>query len=1074
MVPPLGKSLTRFAHPSPALNPLEQGAEFGDYRIVECLANDLLGAFYRAERLSSGAGVGLFVLPRKVREDKGVLVRFESLVERLKKLDHPNLLHVHGGESIDGSLVLICEDVEGVNLDQYLSEYLRGDNPEPPPEPEAQEKASRPPFNSAASKENTTGEEEDAGHPEKNRGKPKNKEAKEERLTLDRTPVASEQPGLHFRTVKDLMEQAMAGIAEAHRHELDHMALIPRYLLRDVQGQIKIVGLGLMRMLGTDTFENLASSFIIPIEAKGRRRGMTLSQALSPELRAGKGFDRRSDIFGIAFCGYYLLTTQRPSLNRYEPPTDLVQGLPDRWDEFMARSLEPDPEKRYASAAMALQALHEINVWPEKESENPVRRQIDRIPLPNAVRERGKLVSLTVRLGLIGVVGVTVVGLFSYFLQALFMSETSVQRSLAMRAPPDRAPDFTLQITPQRAKVSFAKTNQTFVVTDGDLPLLVQPGRHRVSVEAPNHRPAYMWLDSETGARNPVNVNLEPIWGSVAIEGRPGTRVTAISLEDDQLLPLGTIPESGLMEVEGVLYAGTYAFRAELPDFRPRLFSEIELPLGETVRLAFDLEPLPAQVLITSVPSGAKVLLDDQFAGLTPLPLGDLTPGREYEFVLTLPGYRDASKTLRLAPNDNIQLSFGQLQPRTGEVAPTLLLDGREPTQAERRRLTLTLNGTAFPGDSAPIPHVPAGAYTLEVTHPDYLPYRQDIKVMDNRETAVTVDLRPRPARVELVSSTPAEIQLRVNGADVEPEDSGLYFVSPGEDQELEVRIRDHLTLRRTVSLAANEQLTWQFEPQRIPGPERGEGWLLPYLGIEFVWIDPGTTTMGSPPTEQARLPVEGPPTEVELTRGFWVGQHEVTQAEYQRVMGDNPSFFSGKPDHPVESVTYFEAREFCRRLTQTEATAGRLPEGYVYRLPTEAEWVRAVRAGTRTPFSFGDTADPDDGNFKAFYPREFAGEVASSDLYGTVSVGSYRPNPSGIFDGHGNVAEWVRDWFASRYPGGRKTDYTGPSDGNDRSVRGGSWQSSAPAARSAARDKAPPSLSSPAIGFRVVLAPEL
>ena len=121
---------------------------------------------------------------------------------------------------------------------------------------------------------------------------------------------------------------------------------------------------------------------------------------------------------------------------------------------------------------------------------------------------------------------------------------------------------------------------------------------------------------------------------------------------------------------------------------------------------------------------------------------------------------------------------------------------------------------------------------------------------------------------------------------------------------------------------------------------------------------------MGSPLPEQARLPVEGPRTFVEISKGFWIGVFEVSQSEYKAMAGTNPSRFQGARK-PVDKVSWDDAVAFCEKISRQEKAGGRLPEGYEYRLPTEAEWEYACRAGTESPFSFGDQADASFGNLK-------------------------------------------------------------------------------------------------------------
>jgi formylglycine-generating enzyme required for sulfatase activity len=211
----------------------------------------------------------------------------------------------------------------------------------------------------------------------------------------------------------------------------------------------------------------------------------------------------------------------------------------------------------------------------------------------------------------------------------------------------------------------------------------------------------------------------------------------------------------------------------------------------------------------------------------------------------------------------------------------------------------------------------------------------------------------------------------------------------------------------------------------------------------------------------------------VRFKQGFWVGVYEITQREYQAVEQSAPSFFEGQ-NRPVESISWFEAQEFCRSLTKIEREAGRLPEGYVYRLPTEAEWEYAARAGTDTPFFWGDRGDASLGQFNGVYPIDRSdGLRTPKGGYGTADVGQYPPNNFGLHDVHGNVREWTLDQFSSRLPGGSIVDPNPDRDGNRIAVRGGGWEDTAARARSAAREQSSADRTSNALGFRVVLGPE-
>lgn len=233
-----------------------------------------------------------------------------------------------------------------------------------------------------------------------------------------------------------------------------------------------------------------------------------------------------------------------------------------------------------------------------------------------------------------------------------------------------------------------------------------------------------------------------------------------------------------------------------------------------------------------------------------------------------------------------------------------------------------------------------------------------------------------------------------------------------------------------------------------------------------MVWIRPGSFVMGSPPVEKDRDLDEDPLTEVIFPLGFWMGKHEVTQREYEKVMTTNPSWFKGDSSRPVEQVSWDEAVAYCTRLTQMEFLSGRLPPGYAYRLPTEAEFEYACRAGTTTRFNYGDDLD---------YSQlpEYAWYSANSEQ-ASHPVGQKKPNGFGLYDMHGNVWEWCLDWYRERYPGGTVERPLGPATGQTRIFRGGGWDYHAHSCRSAYRNSVAPSQRRLYVGFRVVLAPVL
>lgn len=254
-------------------------------------------------------------------------------------------------------------------------------------------------------------------------------------------------------------------------------------------------------------------------------------------------------------------------------------------------------------------------------------------------------------------------------------------------------------------------------------------------------------------------------------------------------------------------------------------------------------------------------------------------------------------------------------------------------------------------------------------------------------------------------------------------------------------------------------------------------------LGMRLALIPPGRFVMGSPAEVEERFEDEGPQHAVEITRAFYLGVFPVTQGEYAQVMGTNPSWFSatggGKVEvrgldtrpFPVEQVSWEDAREFCRRLTEQDKT---MPAGHAYRLPSEAEWEYGCRGGdvSSLPFHVGNSLSSTQANFYGKCP--YGGAEIGPYLKRTCPVGSYRPNAFGLYDLHGNVAEWCADWYdEGYYAKSPATDPPGPSEGRSRVIRGGSWDCSGRRCRSAFRRGYVPGVRYVNLGFRVALYPK-
>ena len=256
--------------------------------------------------------------------------------------------------------------------------------------------------------------------------------------------------------------------------------------------------------------------------------------------------------------------------------------------------------------------------------------------------------------------------------------------------------------------------------------------------------------------------------------------------------------------------------------------------------------------------------------------------------------------------------------------------------------------------------------------------------------------------------------------------------------------------------------------------------------GPDMVYLEGVTFVMGSSDSEHERFTNE---LQHQVTISpFWINKYEVTQAEWMEVMGSNPSYFKGD-NLPVEMVSWYEVIEYCNkrsiqegltpaytidksRKDRNNTNTGKIDQRWVvtwnhtasgYRLPTEAEWEYAARAGTTTPFSTGESIATHQANYDGRYYNP-----TTAFLNTTTAVGNFAPNPWGLYDMHGNVYEWCWDWHGS-YSADTADDPTGAISGDHRIIRGGSWLNDERFLRSAYRGASTPSLRYNDLGFRVV-----
>jgi formylglycine-generating enzyme required for sulfatase activity len=356
------------------------------------------------------------------------------------------------------------------------------------------------------------------------------------------------------------------------------------------------------------------------------------------------------------------------------------------------------------------------------------------------------------------------------------------------------------------------------------------------------------------------------------------------------------------------------------------------------------------------------------------------------------------------------------------------------------------------PGDNKPIEIKvePDRPHKLRIRKDGFVAFTQDVELQSGKSAPIRVRLEP----VKIAAGKPAETQ---PAGQNKGEGGGVTVRKDREEvapEPLDCTGEGGLTAEQVkrVQQAWARHLGRQVEEEvEVAGGVK----------MTFVLVPPGKFLMGSPEGEEGRGSDETL-HRVTLTRPFYLGKYEVTQKQYEALIGTNPSQFKGE-DRPVEQVSWEEVRGYAERLTKKRA------DGHVYRLPTEAEWEYSCRGGrpSSQPFGIGNgrTLSSRQANFIGNFP--YGGADRGPYLKSTCAVGSYTANALGLFDMHGNVWEWCQDRYG-KYPQEDVTNPVGPSEGSNRVGRGGCWNYGGRHCRSAIRNGSESGDRLSSVGFRL------
>ncbi|MEO0508909.1 MAG: SUMF1/EgtB/PvdO family nonheme iron enzyme [Verrucomicrobiota bacterium] len=989
---------------------LKPGDSFGNFRVVKCICAGLITNYYHMQHIRDLHDVTVGIFHYRAAKDTKFLKRLEALQKKVKTLDHEGVPKVHDYTEIDGQACIFLDPIKGQTLSQYFDAH---------------------------------------GSPGKE--------------------------GMGVEITTRILAHLLGLLGYAHSHGLDHRDLDSDLIFIQEDGSVRVLGFGIKAALSIELFESIVSASVSPLFANKTVGRLNSFDIMSPEYQSGLPEDTRVDVYCAGVIGYWLLTGQKPEHPNLLMPTALVEGVPSRWDAFFTRILERNPDLRFQSCKMALLALKETDDEPESERAGVVQRQIDRMPVPKSIRARGELATRIYRLTVIGCIGLTLTALASFFLRVSFMEEKVYTKDVAQRIVEGQDSNLRIKVQPPVAKLVFKGFTESFIANEGLLELRVAPGKYEVRATAPHHFEDVQTIEiaaAEPGFVADLEFELKPAWTDIQIRSEPGASVSVVDTRDTEI-ELGFTNEEGIFFLKKGLFAGVYQIVVKKEGYQPTVLKNQELDSGEVSVIEVELAPLPASLAVRTTPTGARILINDIDVGLSPATVDDIIPSDQYLIVAQLDDYRAMDRRVEIRAGEDITVDFGELTRRSAEL--NIEIDFAGLSASESRLLhsdtVVTIGELRYPYNSAELKFIPEGEYMIHVEHAKYISKAVQLTLEDRDVKKLEFTLLPRPAEVQLVLPGNLEPAIRLNRKQIEF--TGEAVIIPAKEPvEFELRIQNYLTMVRKFVLEPNEKVTWNVTPVPIPGPTEGQTWTMPYFGFKFAWVPPGEFTMGSPMVEQGRLPNEGPKTKVTFTKGFWAGIYEVSQAEFREVVGRNPSEFRGA-DKPVDSVLWQEAVDFCKTLTRMEREAGRLPVGFVYRLPTEAEWEYAARGKTISPFHFGETADATSGNFRGIYPRELEGGQRASQTYGSESVGSYRPNAYGLYDVHGNISEWTLEVYNGRLDGGQVVDPAPRTGGKRFAVRGGSWEDFAVRVRSAVREDVRMDTESNAIGFRVFIAPE-
>jgi hypothetical protein len=1017
---------------------------FGRYTLKRLVGRGGMGVVWLADDDVLGEPVALKFLPEAIAQDEVAVDEMKTETRRARRLTHPHIVRIHDFVQDERMAAVSMEFVDGSTLGQL-------------------------------------------------------------RLA---------QPGKVFApaTLGPLVAQLCAALEYAHGEaKIAHRDLKPANVLVTREGQVRITDFGIARSL-TETHTRLTGRV-------GDTSGTMLY--MSPQQLAGDKPSSADDIYALGVTLYELLTGKPPfhrgdglSLMkqiRERAPAPLAEqraelaggsvspialpAIPPAWEETILACLAKDPQDRPKSAG---EVARRLNLTTDLTAEKMAGAAAP-AALPAKIPGRRSKLPL-----LAAAAAVVALGAAGY----LFWPKNRPQGGSANLGPaPVSAPassgaaagaaapavpallprEFTVTVDPADAGARVWLGPLADVeVKEGRAVLKDLPdGVQDLVVQAPGYQAFTMRVTVKDG-RGSADAKLVAVHAAVAVTARPGTEVIAVD-ERGRETRLGTVPVDGMLASDNLLTVGTYTMRLEHADCATVTVPDIELVLGRTVKVAPVQTPLPGELRVFSVPTGAEVRVNGQAAGQTPATIKSQPSEQALRLEVFLRGYRRVEQEVTLKPKEVRTLNVGTLTAESGSVELRLTNAGVRMADLAIRIDGGSVNiGEALAGAPLRVDSLEVGSRMVEIVHPDYEPWRQAVTVRNQETTAVDVELKPKLGTVAC-ETTPAGARVVINGGDRHEATfidsrtkaerlTPLQDVLPPGEYTLRFELKGYKAATRTVTVTASRTVQVSALLERQAYAEPSKTWENT-LGMRFVSVPRTRVWFCIWVTRVQDFAAFVRETGYDATKGmFSFG------SDGWKPRGNSwrsPGFSQGLT-HPVCGVNWEDAKAFCRWLTAKERREGRLGPNDEYRLPTDAEWSMAV--GLDEPS--GGTPESKNGRIRGVYPwgtqwppprgaGNFAGtEVRTSywpsqmmviegysDGYPRTSpVGSFAANRYGLYDMSGNVWQWCEDFYNG-------------SNGR-RVLRGGSFTTGVSGnLLSSFRNTVAPNLRVVFCGFRCVLA---